>query len=222
MSDIPISELKTLIHEHGGKNFPHVILEIGANSGVDTKLLLTCARKGFVHCFECDPRAIARWRTQVRTNRAAMYEVALSDSIGKATFHPSGGNPGGTYASYGDWDLSGSLLPFDRHHENAPWMIYRDPITVDTTTLDEWAKSHLDANQVISFVWIDVQGAEAMVFRGGKETLKRVRYVFAECDPRPNYKDQATKDELIECLPGFQLVKEYPGFNLLFKNTQIA
>ena len=221
MSDIPIPELRA-IYKSARKYSRRCTLEIGANNGSDTKLLMTMDRGPHVHCFEPDPRAIARWRTSVKaTERATLYEVALSNEIGTSTFHPSGGNPGGRWTNYGQWDLSGSLLPFDRHCDNAPWMEFPESFTVKTTTLDAWAEEHLDPKMIVSLAWVDVQGAEAMVIEGATETLKRIRYWFCECDPRPNYKGQASKDQLIELLDGFTLEKEYPGFNFMFKNNSI-
>ena len=84
MSDIPLKELRQLLEI---ANTPKcgVILEIGANDGERTKLLLTSARRAHVYCFECDPLAVARWRAGVRSNRATLHEVALSDSIGHAS-----------------------------------------------------------------------------------------------------------------------------------------
>jgi hypothetical protein len=43
-----------------------------------------------------------------------------------------------------------------------------------------------------------------------------------ECDPRPNYKGQAKRDDLVGLMPNFKIVKEYPGYNLLFENKLIA
>lgn len=220
MSDISIPDLKA-IYKGALKHKNRCTLEIGANSGSDTQLLLRMDRGAHVHCFEPDPRAIARWRTSLKTSRATLYEVALSNENGKATFHPSGGNPGGQFASYGQWDLSGSLLPFDRHCDNAPWMEFPDPFTVKTQRLDDWAAENLSPDTVVSLAWVDVQGAEAMVIEGGRETLKRCRYWYCECDPRPNYKGQASKDQLIELLDGFTLQAEYPGYNLLFRNNSL-
>jgi FkbM family methyltransferase len=150
-----------------------------------------------------------------------LHEIALSNETGTATFHPSGGNPGGQWASYGDWDQSGSLLPFDRHQENAPWMEQRAAYEVQTVTLDEWAAANMQPREVVQFAWVDVQGAEGLVLQGGQETLKRICYWFCECDPRPNYQGQANLDELVALLPGFELVKEYPGYNFLFRNLSI-
>jgi len=213
--EIKHSEVSRLIKECSPK--ASVILEIGASDGADTNQLLVHNRKSVVHAFECEPRAIAKWRKKVRSDRAFLYETAISNADSTATFHPSGGNPGGSYKKYGDWDKSGSLLPFDRHSENAPWMEFPEPFTVTTTTLDAWAAEHLPGG-MIDFVWCDVQGAEQMVVEGAHNTMKRIRYFYCECDSRPNYKGQATREDLIAALPGFSLVAEY-SYNLLFKNN---
>jgi FkbM family methyltransferase len=220
MSDIPLRDLRARLASCRKPKWCHV-LEIGACNGDDTKILLSSCRFAHIHCFECDPRAIARWRTNVRSDRATLYEVALSDFHGTATFHPSGGNPGGQWAKYGEWDMSGSLLEFDRHHENAPWMTFPPPFEVNVTTLDQWAAQHIPADECIALAWVDVQGAEAKVIEGGRNTLSCIYYWYCECDSRPNYKQQATKDDLVAALPDFTLVAEYPGYNLLFRNTNL-
>jgi FkbM family methyltransferase len=222
MPDIGPKDLKPLFRNVYGRYQRRCTLEIGANSGVDTLMLLSLDRFADIHCFEPEPRAIKRWRKNVRNKRAILHEIALSNETGTATFHPSGGYPGGQWANYGDWDMSGSLLPFDRHQENSPWMEPREPYTVQTITLDEWAAANLPSRYVVQFAWVDVQGAEALVLQGAQETLKRICYWYCECDPRPNYHNQATKEELVALLSGFELVKEFPGFNLLFRNLSIT
>jgi FkbM family methyltransferase len=220
MSDINEHELAELLKPY--KRHPNlVILEVGANDGMETKMLMRCARRAHVHSFECDPRAIARWRSIVKTNRATLYEVAVCDQIGETTFYPSGGNPGGRWENYGSWDKSGSILPFDRHCDNAPWMEFPESFTVKTTTLDTWAESHLFGNWICAMLWVDVQGAEALMLKGATNVLQRVKFAFMECDPRPNYKGQAKRDDLVKLLPDFRVVKEYPGFNLLFVNDSL-
>jgi len=223
MSDINATELKPLFKVAAKRYRSRCTLEIGANSGEDTGFLMSFDRFSDIHCFECEPRAIAKWKKNVRNKRAKLHEVALSNQSGQATFHPSGGNPGGAAARHGDWDMSGSLLPFDRHQENAPWMQLREPYTVQTVTLDEWAAANLPPNMVIQFAWVDVQGAEAMVLEGAQETLKRICYWYCECDPRPNYHRQATFDNLNEMLAtaGFTYVSSYPGYNHLWRNDRL-
>lgn len=218
--ELNASDVRKLIDEyHTG---PATILEIGANDGIDTLKLITASRKGHVHCFECDPRAIERWKHNVTSKYATLHEFALSDSEGWKTFHPSGGDPPGQrWIGYGEWDKSGSLLPFDRHKDAAPWMEYLEEFDVLSKTLDVWAEDELSEDVIIDLVWMDVQGAEGLVIQGGINTMQRCRFVYAECDPRPNYRDQVTKQDLTNMLDGFKLLGEYPGYNLLFKNESL-
>jgi len=200
-----------------------LILEIGSNEGDDTCKFLGAMQSCKMHCFECDPRAIKKWKKNIKDPRAVLYEVALADTDGVTSFHQSDGKPPGqNWSGYGShWDKSGSLLPNDKHTVHSTWMNFLPPIQVYTTTLDNWYKSHLPPDRVIDFIWIDVQGAEVMVFKSGQVALAKTRFVYAEIDPRPNYKGQASKQEVIEALSGFECLGEYAGFNFLFKNKSL-
>lgn len=195
------------------------ILEIGCNDGADTLGFLRVFPAATLHCFEPDPRAIACWRHDVHDPRATLYEVALWSEPGTHEFHPSSGHPPGPeYRHYTrDWDRSGSLLAWDRHVENAPWMSPLAPITVPTMRLDDWATEHPLAR--LDLVWMDVQGAEAHVIRGGQQTIPRAHWLVLECDSRPNYHQQATLGELTALLPGFTLHERCTQYNYLFRRT---
>lgn len=199
-----------------------VILEIGANEADDTVHFLRAFPEGTIYCFECDPRAIAKFSRKCTDPRATLYEVALADTCGKRTFHQSGGKPPGkSWRDYeGEWDKSGSLLPVDKHCEHSPWLKFKSTIEVECWTLDYWAEGVPYMGE-FSLLWADVQGAEHLVFRGGKDVLKRTRYVYAECDPRHNYKDNATLSDLDAELSQFDRIGEYGGYNFLWKNRNI-
>jgi FkbM family methyltransferase len=198
------------------------ILEIGANDGEDSERFLACFPEADLYCFEPDPRAIRRWRSRIHDPRATLYEIALADHQGTVTLHQSGGRPPGKYwTNYGDWDKSGSILPFDRHKDNAPWMDCGSTTAeVACQTLDQWAADH---PVIFDFLWIDVQGAELIVLQHGATALQRTRFVYAECDPRPNYRNQASLTEILDVMSdlGFVYQGEYAGFNHLWKNVTL-
>jgi FkbM family methyltransferase len=206
-------------HDHG------LVLEIGANECEDTVGFLDEMPLATFHCFEPDPRAIAKAMARnLPPERVRIYELALSDQIGTADFHQSDGRPDGDcWRDYGDhWDKSGSLLPNDRHTKYTTWMSFLPPIQVQTTTLDAWAAEHLDPGAIIDFAWVDVQGGEAMVFRGGRKTIKRMRFIYAECDPRPLYRGMAKLPDLDALLPGFtRQPTRYRGSNFLWRNDAL-
>jgi FkbM family methyltransferase len=195
------------------------ILEIGANDGIDTVGFLAAFPTGTIDCFEPDPRAIARWRARVQNPRAALHECALGNTAGSVTLYLSAGTPPGKcWEDYGEWDKSNSILPFDRHKQNAPWMqCGEQTVEVECQTLDQWAA---DRPGVFDLAWIDVQGAELLVLQGAAQTIPRIHYVYAECDPRPNYKNQAALRDLKKHMKraGFVYEGEFSGFNRLWRN----
>jgi FkbM family methyltransferase len=198
------------------------ILEIGSNDGTDSKEFLDAFKNIQLHCFECDPRAISKWRSNIADRRASLYEVALAKEPGQRTFHQSAGKPPGKqWEGHDDqWDKSGSLLPVNKHTEHCPWLRFDKTITVECTTLDSWADNRIP-NKVIDFIWIDVQGAEAEVLRGGQKTIARTKWWYCEIDPRQNYHGEGTLDDIRALLPGFSLVREYAGYNYLWKNDSL-
>jgi len=199
-----------------GRDDPH-ILEIGANDGSDTLGFLQAFPKGRVSCFECDPRAIATWRRRIHLDhpRATLYETALGERCGRATFYQSGGKPPGVaWEGVESWDKSGSLLPPDRHQEFHPWIRFPSQIDVAVTTLDAWHDG-----TIIDFVWMDVQGGEAAVLRGAQRTVRRCNWIYLECHTQPNYCGQPTLRELKALMPGFAFHSEHDNCNFLFRNV---
>jgi FkbM family methyltransferase len=209
---------ETIGHDHG------LILEIGSNECEDSVQFVAEMPGCTVHAFEPDPRAIAKARAKNLPPNIHLYEVALADQVGTHEFHQSDGQPDGDYwKGYGGhWDKSGSLLPNDRHTQFTKWMSFLPPITVPTTTLDAWAAEYLDPNAEISFAWVDIQGGEAMMLRGAQETIKRLRWIICEADPRPLYKEMPRLADLDALLPGFiRQPIEYRGFNFLWQNVML-
>ena len=144
------------------------VVIVGANDGGEiTRLHRSYPRSRFL-CFEPSPE----WYQKLTENfSGADYvnsrELALSDTVGTATFHelPLAGN--------------GSLLPPDMARWSEFNKITGREVTsfqVSLSTLDKEAEG-LDK---IDLLWIDVQGAEGRVLRGGTKTLPRVAAVFLE------------------------------------------
>ncbi len=73
----------------------------------------------------------------------------------------------------------------------------------------------------MDFIWCDAQGNEANILRGAQDMIRRVRYWYCECDPRPCYKGMATLQEIRSLLPGFLFHGEYAGYNYCFRNEAL-
>ena len=139
------------------------ILDVGAWEGPYTLLFAgLVGEQGHVHAFEPDPRALDALRENVKVNRLANVTVeprCLSDGEGSAPFYDA---RGGTL---------GSLLKND-------WVASFSQVTVETTTIDAYCRTN---GVDVDGIKIDVEGAEALVVEGARETLARRRpWVFLE------------------------------------------
>ena len=168
---------KELLRECVGKSDP-TILEIGCNDGSHSLWFFEVFENPKVYCFEPDPRAIARFKTNVgQRSDVKISEMAISDCDGEITFYQSGGHrdEGAATVIPEGWDLSGSIRQPKDHLTVFPWVTFGQSTVVKTATLDTWCNEH--GIEVIDFIWMDVQGAEIDVCRGGMKTLMKTRFI---------------------------------------------
>jgi len=140
------------------------ILDIGANIGWYAMRFAKRLPMAMVHAFEPMPQAYRFLQLNVAANgvgsRVCCYNYGLSDASGSFDFYvtPAGGT-------------NASLL-------NVASASAARKVIGLTLTLDQWC-----ATQQVKpdFIKCDVEGAELLVFRGGRETLLRYRpIVFTE------------------------------------------
>lgn len=218
VTDGPITA--QLIRDCVGTESP-TILDIGANKGTQSLWLAEMFDDARVFSFEPDPRAITRFKETVGDHPdVTLFELALSDRDGTITFHQSGGHHDPDLAAEmpEGWDLSGSIRAPKEHLDAHPWVTFEETVEVATTTLDSWcADQGVDA---IDFIWMDVQGAEIDVFRGGVAALARTRYVYTEYSDRELYEGQRPLADLLDHLGRFRVVTRYPT-DVLLENTSL-
>lgn len=200
-----------------------LVLEIGANRGMHTPMLLTAFPEASLHAFEPDPRATEHFRANVRDRRVKLHQMAIGAANGRAEFHVSGGQPPPDYVQApgeyrAGWDQSGSIRKPKKHLELFPWCKFVRTMSVEVRTLDAWSRKH--APGTIDFIWADVQGAEADLVRGGTEALARTRFLYTEYSDVELYEGQPTLRALLGMLPGFEIVRRYAD-DVLLRNTAL-
>jgi len=201
-----------------------LILEVGANRGQHTRLFLFSFPNARIHAFEPDPRAIDFFRRTVTDRRVTLHEIAIGAENGRAEFHVSNGLPPGASeavkAMYPKgWDQSGSLRKPKSHLEKWPWCKFPKTIRVDVRTLDTWSKKHEPGT--VDFLWADMQGTEADLVAGGRETLARTRFLYTECFDDELYEGAPTRSALLDLLPDWEIVKLYES-DMLLRNTKFG
>ena len=192
------------------------ILEIGCNDGSNTLWFLEIFDSPKIFCFEPDPRAASRFKQNIGDREEVrLYKLAISDKNGEETFYMSAGQESEEMPE--GWDLSGSIRKPKNHLIVHPWCRFEKNIVVQTKTLDTWCNEN--GIEKIDFIWMDVQGAEIDVVRGGKNALRNTRYLYTEYSNKELYEGQASLKELLTELIEFEVVIRYPD-DILLRNIK--
>ena len=192
-----------------------VILEIGCHNGSHTLWFLETFQNPTIHCFEPDPRATKQFKQKLGNHPSIkLFEGAISYQTGAQTFFQSDGIKS-------DWTCSGSLRKPVNHTELHPQIVFERTIEVPTTTLDKYCQE--ESITQIDFIWMDVQGAEMDVFKGGKNTLSNVHFLYTEYSNVELYQGQANLKKISAQLAesGFKLIRRYHG-DALYQNISLT
>lgn len=131
-------------------------LDVGANSGDYSALLLDSFPQAIIHAFEPHPRTYQTLKKNMKPN-VECHPVALGRENGVFNLYDRGGDDGGIRASLAKEALE---------------MVQPKPLTayeVTVSTLDEFLQ---DQNiQHVDFIKIDTEGFEMDVLQGGRGSL---------------------------------------------------
>ena len=133
-----------------------IFIDVGANAGIFT---IIAAKKvqnhGHIYAFEPDQRNLKLLRHNLTINNltnVTILECALSNIKGKTKF-----------AIATDGAMNSFVKTNRKDQQIIEWQI------VEVTTLDDFVEEHKISN--INFIKIDTEGAEKLIFEGGKNLL---------------------------------------------------
>jgi FkbM family methyltransferase len=195
---------KDLIRQFVKRSDP-TIVEAGSHYGEDSQHFSLMWPNVHLYLFEPDRENIKKIRAL--NLKATLFEGAISDEDGEATFYVAGGlssNPN----RYGD--ASGSIQVPMLHKTVFDQIPFVEEYVVPTIRLDTFCALH--RIDVIDFVWSDIQGAEERMIMGGLEIFRtKVKGFFTEYENVELYKGFCTLPRILELLPSFRVVEDYPG-----------
>jgi FkbM family methyltransferase len=193
----------------GKADFP-VVLELGAHHGNDTvEIYDACGKEPLYVAVEADPRNVPLLVNRLETRRVFCVHAAIAAECGVATLYLSSGHEGSG---------SSSIRMPKAHLEHFPGIMFVSRVHVPALTLDALAERY-GATTGADLIWCDIQGAERDMILGGAQTLRKSQYLLCECDRIEMYEGQALRDELLEMLPDWELIDEWPdNANLLLRN----
>lgn len=186
-----------------------VVLDIGSYNGKDAHELsyvLDCD----VHCFEPDTASFEKIKG-LQNDRLILWPYAITAWHGKAPFVKSKNHP-----------ASNSMRVPWRHIDVFPAIKFsRGSFMVKCTTLDAWHRNVLKGVG-IDLIWLDVNGSEGDVIKGGTQALKVTKYLYIEFQEVELFKGAMNREKTLLRMPEFELISEW-NFegnygNLLLKN----
>lgn len=208
------------IYQHIKKINPSLLLEIGSHFGIDTIKISEIVPDCDIISFEPDPRNIKVLESKIKSTKIKLEKKAVSDLDGHMDFHLSSGKCRGCtddFLKENDWSASSSLKRPIVHLKQHPWVSFDKTIKVETIRLDSYEPI---SNKIIDFIWMDVQGAEDLVFRGAKKTLERTKFLYTEFSNVELYEQQLNLDKIVEFLGvDWEIIEVYPN-DVLLKNKK--
>ena len=192
------------------------IVEIGMHFGTDTQDFRKMHPNARIVSFEPDPRNIKMIKKLGNDKLCELYELAVSNTNEPMDFYLSSGNSTGLLndllLNENDWSCSSSLKKPTNHLLKHRWVTFPNKVEVNCTKLDDFLPLK---NTKIDFMWVDVQGAEDLVFSCAQETLKNTHYDYTEYSNQELYEKQLNLDGVLNLFPGFKVLYDYGGDVLL-------
>lgn len=154
------------------------VIHVGAHRAEERPSYLKHGLK--VVWVEADPENVAWLRAHVPE---PVYEVALCDAPGVRMLYVASNRR-----------MSSSLLRPKMHLKKYPRITFRSTVAVQADTLDNLVER--EGLEGYDFLWVDVQGAELLVLKGGERTLERVKALVLEVNFCEMYEGCALVGEL--------------------------
>ena len=159
-----------------------VVLDIGSRWGEDSQKLQRLFPNAEINAFECTPFSINLWKKDERNKGIHLIEKAVSNYTGNIVFNTNDFTKCQTMQPYGN---QGANSIFKTNPDYPLETLVQHEIVVPCITIQDWAKEN--NIEKIDIVWIDVQGAELMVFQGMGDLIKTVRAIHTEVEFFPLY-----------------------------------
>lgn len=168
------------------------VIDIGANKGATCAEWLEAYPAARVHAVE----ALERYQAELNAvaacsgGRMQVWQYAASDEAGEVTFLEHADHPSSSSLLRSS-SASHGLMPFtkvERGHQV-------EAIPIDAL----FAREGIDLPDGV-LMKLDVQGAEAKVLRGARQTLQKTLAVVVEVNLLPLYEGQASFEDLLTIL----------------------
>lgn len=178
---------------------PKVVLDIGANIGDYSRLVLETLPEARVFSFEPLRESLTTLErlSSEFGDRAVAVGLGVGNKVQDLEIHF---DPGAT-----------THASFSPEAADVPYVSNAETRTISVTTLDAFAESHLDG-QTVDFIKIDTEGFEAEVLQGAQDMLVRHRPMAVQIEFNWHHMFRShSLHYLSRYLNGYELFQLVPG-----------
>jgi FkbM family methyltransferase len=181
-----------------------IVFELGVNTATDTERLIDELKPSKYIGFECDPHYIAIIKEKQLPIQ--LVEAAVAARNGTTILYQS---------FIADEHAGSSSIRKPKNHlKEFTHVEFPNTTRVKTVSLDSFCA--VEGIDHIDFIWVDIQGAEIDMIRGGQKTLSQTRYMLTEYSNNELYEGQVGQAQLLRALPGkWRVLKDYKSDVLL-------
>ena len=186
-------------------NSINTIYDIGSRDALQSNELSNAFPLSKIFAFEANPESLPVCYENARGNsNIKICPMAVSDMDGEIDFFAA------DMAASGDPNIGISSILKLMNETPRGWRWTQKKISVPSITLNNFVKQ---GNPSPDLVWIDIQGAELLAFKGAYEILPNVKAIFTEAGKRAYYHGHGLVNEIDLYLKsfGFKSVLEVPG-----------
>lgn len=171
----------------------YIIFDIGARDCIQSIEFYNNFPNSKIYSFECNPNTLNICKKNIENykDRIILIEGAVCDYDGDIKFYPI--NQLKTITSWKDGNPgASSLFISNGTYEYEKYI--QDEIITKCHRLDTIMTINNIEN--VDIIWIDLQGAELLAFKGLGEQIKNVKYIHVEVSYKELYTGQVLFDEL--------------------------
>jgi FkbM family methyltransferase len=171
---------------------PDLILDIGSRDGREALRFKTLCPESTVIAYEANPHQFRKMASDPNVaGLVTLRNAAVTSSTGKATFFIAKADYNGKEDAANNLGQS-SLL--------SEGIDAQEAVEVQTTTVADELDQLNAGEDPNCALWIDVEGAEAEVFKGLEKCRAKIAVIHVECATRPRWKEQKSMGALGDIL----------------------
>jgi FkbM family methyltransferase len=185
----------------------YIIFDVGSRDCQQSIEFYNNFPNAMIYAFECNPNTLDICRKNIENykDRITLIEGAVCDYDGEITFYPI--NQKKTTTSWEDGNPGASSL-FKSNGTYAYEHYVQDEIKTKAHRLDTVMKLH--NIPTVDIIWMDLQGAELLAFKGLGSFINQVEYIHTEISHKAMYTGQVLFNELHAFMTSNNLIIKNP------------